>query len=123
MAPRGGSARRSGTTRSPSTNVRHVWRPAREAARLNSGSLMNVSPAEWFVDVSCPVCGDRDADVLRRSCFPAGIGVSELRAMFQASSDHALMDQVVKCRACRMVYLAPRLDANLIQSGYEEAED
>jgi SAM-dependent methyltransferase len=33
------------------------------------------------------------------------------------------MDRVVECRNCGMVYLSPRLDAGLIQKGYESAED
>jgi len=76
-----------------------------------------------FAGVSCRVCGGSDARTLRPSAYPPEIGISELRSMYRASSDHALMDQVVECRACRMVYLAPRLDASLIQGGYEEVED
>ena len=84
---------------------------------------MTVEPNQLFVDVSCPVCGGHDTKTLRPSSYPPQIGIAELRSMYRASSDHALMDQVVECRACRMVYLAPRLDATLIQGGYEEVED
>jgi predicted TPR repeat methyltransferase len=84
---------------------------------------MPVEPDELFVDVSCPVCGGRDTKTLRPSSYPPEIGIAQLRSVYRASSDHALMDQVVECRSCRMVYLAPRLDASLIQRDHEEVED
>jgi SAM-dependent methyltransferase len=76
-----------------------------------------------FVDVNCPVCGVGDARVLRQSCYPRDVSIEEMEAMYSASSDRALMDRVVECRNCGMVYLSPRLDAGLIQKGYESAED
>ena len=76
-----------------------------------------------FVDATCPVCGAGDARVLRQSSYPRDVSIEELEAMYSASSDRALMDRVVECRNCGMVYLSPRLDAGLIQKGYESAED
>ena len=84
---------------------------------------MSAEPKQLFVDVSCPVCGGHDAKTLRPSFYPPEIGLAELRSMYRASSDNALMDQVVECRICRMVYLSPRPQASLIQGGYEEVED
>src|SRR5438105_4877957 len=75
-----------------------------------------------FVDVNCPVCGGNNAKVLRESSYPDGITVPEVQAMFSASSDHGLFDRVVEC-SCGMIYLAPRLDAELIESGYSSGED
>jgi SAM-dependent methyltransferase len=75
-----------------------------------------------FVDVNCPVCGGRDSRVLRQSSYPDGITVAEVQAMFSASSDHGLFDRVVKC-FCGMIYIAPRLDAALIERGYSSGED
>src|SRR5277367_6831014 len=84
---------------------------------------MSTEPKQLFVDVSCPVCGGHDAKTLRPSFYPPEIGLAELRSMYRASSDNALMDQVVECHICRMVYLSPRPEASLIQGGYEEVED
>jgi len=35
-------------------------------------------------------------------------GKRELKEIYYASSDHAPLDQVVRCRSCSMVYLNPR---------------
>lgn len=75
------------------------------------------------VDTDCPVCGSRNSRVLRGATYPRDISIDELESMYSASSGHALMDRVVECRDCGMVYLSPRLDAGLIQKGYESAED
>jgi SAM-dependent methyltransferase len=84
---------------------------------------MPVELKQLFVDVNCPVCGANNAKTLRASSYPPEIGIGELRSMYHASSDNMFMDQVLECRVCRMVYLSPRLDASLIQGGYEEVED
>lgn len=76
-----------------------------------------------LVEVDCPVCGSRDATVRRAACYPPDIEMAALRAAYSASSDHVLMDQVVECRQCGMVYITPRPDARLIQDGYESGED
>jgi SAM-dependent methyltransferase len=34
-----------------------------------------------------------------------------------------LLDQIVRCRACSLVYVNPRLDSKLILDGYSDAED
>lgn len=76
-----------------------------------------------FVDVNCPVCGSHDSKVLRMASYPRDAAVRELQSVYCPSSDHALMDQVVECRPCGMIYIAPRLEADLIQGGYEAVED
>jgi SAM-dependent methyltransferase len=73
--------------------------------------------------VACPVCGSSDSRLLRAASYPEGIGLAQVQSAYCASSDHALLDAVVKCRACGMVYVNPRLDAAVIQGGYEAVED
>ena len=84
---------------------------------------MTQDVAELFVAAACPVCDGRDAKILRAASYPAEISFAELRSMYRASSDHALMDRVVECRGCGMVYLDPRPAAGVIQAGYEEVDD
>jgi len=76
-----------------------------------------------FIDVDCPVCSGGDARVLRPSSYPRDVSIDELVSAYSASSVQALRDRVVECRDCGMVYVSPRLDAALIQRGYESAED
>jgi hypothetical protein len=51
------------------------------------------------------------------------MGKEALQGIYHASSDRALLDQVVKCGSCSMVYLNPRPISDLLLSGYAEAED
>ena len=72
-----------------------------------------------FVEVKCPVCGGADLREMRPATYPTDITVEDLQESYTASSDHILMDRVVECRGCGMVFLSPRLEAGLIQYGYE----
>jgi SAM-dependent methyltransferase len=76
-----------------------------------------------FLEVNCPVCGCNDCAELRKAAYAPDFSVSQLQTVYRASSDHQLLDRVVRCKPCGMIYLNPRLDASLIQSGYEEVED
>ena len=76
-----------------------------------------------FVDVACPVCDGKQSEEMRASQYPENISIQELQSVYCASSDHTLLDRVVTCQSCGMVYLSPRLDAALIQGGYEAVED
>ena len=76
-----------------------------------------------FVDVACPVCDSPQSKEVRSSQYPENISLEELQSVYCASSDHTLLDRVVSCQSCGMVYLSPRLDAGLIQGGYEAVED
>ena len=78
---------------------------------------------EAFVDVACPVCDGTQSKEMRSSRYPENISLQELQSVYCASSDHTLLDRVVSCQSCGMVYLSPRLDARLIQGGYEAVED
>ena len=76
-----------------------------------------------FVEVACPVCDSKQSKEMRASQYPENISLRELQSVYCASSDHTLLDRVVSCQSCGMVYLSPRLDAALIQGGYEAVED
>jgi SAM-dependent methyltransferase len=76
-----------------------------------------------FETITCPLCGKDSYDVEVGSKYPAEISADELKSVFRASSDHTLLDQVVRCRSCEMVYVNPRIHSDLIISGYSDAED
>jgi SAM-dependent methyltransferase len=71
----------------------------------------------------CPVCESGRYLLLRAPSYPEGTSLAEVQSVYRASSDHALLEGVVKCLECGMVFVNPRLDAALIQSGYEAVED
>jgi ubiquinone/menaquinone biosynthesis C-methylase UbiE len=76
-----------------------------------------------FETITCPLCGKDSYDVEVGSKYPSEISADELKSVFRASSDHTLLDQVVRCRSCAMVYVNPRINSDLIISGYSDAED
>jgi SAM-dependent methyltransferase len=86
-------------------------------------SGVRAAPDTLFEAICCPVCGSNDSDVKLRSKYPPEIGADEVKKMFRASSDHVLLDQVVRCRSCTMVYINPRIRRDLILSGYSDAVD
>src|SRR5580693_2076207 len=83
---------------------------------------MTLSP-ELFETIPCPLCSGTDTDVVRPSQYQSGITAADLKKLYSASSAHVLMDQVVRCRSCSLVYVNPRPDPELIIASYSEAED
>lgn len=81
------------------------------------------SQSSIFETISCPLCGSDDFDIKFAGKYPAQPTVEEAKKVFRAASDHALVDQVVCCRRCSMVYVNPRIQSDLIIGGYAEAED
>lgn len=73
--------------------------------------------------VDCPICGPRDYRVLRQASYPAGLDEVQLLEVYRSSGDRRLMDQLVSCRGCNLVYLNPRVRSDLILRSYAEAID
>ncbi len=90
--------------------------------------MANLSPStpaqdQLFETIPCPLCGSSDFELKLPATYPAAITPEELKGMFRASSDHELLDQLVQCRSCSLMYVNPRIRAELIIGGYSEAED
>jgi len=79
--------------------------------------------SELFQEINCPLCGSADYTVVQPAHYPASVDERRLKQIFRAASDHALWDQVVRCRVCNLVYINPRPRAELILEGYAQAED
>lgn len=73
--------------------------------------------------LDCPLCRSGDYAVLRPAQYPENMSRENLRAIFSASSDHVLIDQLVQCRDCSLVYLNPRIPQDIIIDGYKDAVD
>ena len=73
--------------------------------------------------IPCPVCQTKEYTVLRPAQYPSGVSNENLCAVYLASSDRVLMDQLVQCRNCSLVYLNPRIDQAIILNGYKNAVD
>src|SRR5260370_15996500 len=84
---------------------------------------MTVASDKLLETIDCPLCGGRQMEIVRAPRHPPGITAAELKKLYSASSAHALMDQVVRCRSCSLHYVNPRPDHELIICSYAEAED
>ncbi len=78
---------------------------------------------QFFEPITCPLCEASDYQVLQPARYPEALDEQQLKQIFRAASDDVLWDQVVRCGSCSLVYINPRLRADLILEGYAEAED
>ncbi len=72
--------------------------------------------------VVCAICGCDGYDVVIPSRRDPGRPI-DLDSVFRSSGDEPLKDQAVRCKDCGLVYVRPRLRADLVLQGYEGAED
>lgn len=73
-------------------------------------------------EVPCDLCGGTDHDVLRPA-RDTSRSQQDLVRIFRASSDVPLVDRLVKCRACGLVFVSPRVRADTIVDSYSAGED
>jgi len=72
--------------------------------------------------VACNLCGTDDYRVV----YPARYERApheDLASVFRSSGDEVLIDQLVRCKACGLQYLNPRLLRDLIVDGYRRGTD
>lgn len=84
---------------------------------------VTVTDIDLFETINCPLCSGTDFEVRKPSKYPSQVTLESLKEMFHASSDHILMDQVVRCRSCSLEYVNPRLKAEVLIGGYSDAQD
>jgi SAM-dependent methyltransferase len=78
--------------------------------------------ADVLEEVGCPICGGTAHDVVYEAQYDREKDV-DLVQKFRASGDELLIDRLVRCRACGMQFINPRLRGDLILSSYAEGED
>jgi 2-polyprenyl-3-methyl-5-hydroxy-6-metoxy-1,4-benzoquinol methylase len=79
--------------------------------------------AALFETIGCPLCGHAEFDVVKPARHSEGVTEGEMRQAYSASSNHKLLDQVVRCRSCSLHYVNPRPSSELIIESYSAAED
>jgi len=72
--------------------------------------------------VRCNLCGANDYDIIYEEKKDV-LNEQELINKFKSSGDETLLDQVVKCKECGLMYINPRIRPDLIMQGYSEGED
>lgn len=76
-----------------------------------------------FENICCPLCGANDYSIEIPASYPVAECSLDFGILYHSSSDAQLMDQVVKCRSCLLVYVNPRLDPKIILESYSNAVD
>jgi len=72
--------------------------------------------------VKCNLCGADDYEVV----YPPRYERAKPEAIaetFRSSGDEVLLDQLVRCKHCGLLYLNPRLRTDVVLSGYSEGSD
>src|SRR3989338_2524628 len=73
-------------------------------------------------ETTCNLCGADDYTTVYEARYDQEKDI-DLKEKFRASGDETLIDRVVRCKQCGLVYVNPRLKANLIVEGYSEGSD
>ncbi len=73
-------------------------------------------------EVPCDLCGSSDVDILRPAVTQTRTS-KDLVHIFRASSDVPLVDRLVRCTSCELVFVSPRVHAPTIVASYREGED
>jgi len=73
--------------------------------------------------VPCSLCDFSGFETVRPPSYPAGLSRQNLLEIYSASSDHVLFDAMVRCSGCGLIYLNPRVRADLIIESYSNAAD
>lgn len=79
-------------------------------------------PAAQLEDVACAVCGSNEYTVVIPSRRDPRRPI-DLQTVFRSSGDEPLQDQMVRCAACGLHYVRPRLCWELILEGYRGGTD
>lgn len=72
--------------------------------------------------IKCNICNSDSYSVIHEAKYEKE-KVPDLTEKFRSSGDETLIDQVVKCNNCGLIYVNPRLKSNLIVKGYSEGSD
>lgn len=82
-----------------------------------------VAPDQPLLEaVPCSLCGGHDFDVIYEAQYDQ-VKDADLVAKFRASGDELLIDRLVRCKACDIQYINPRLRSDLILSSYAQGDD
>jgi 2-polyprenyl-3-methyl-5-hydroxy-6-metoxy-1,4-benzoquinol methylase len=76
-----------------------------------------------FNVVKCPVCQNDKYRVIKDATYPEDLTEDQLRKSYSSSSDKILMDQLVTCSSCELIYINPQLRDDIIIGGYQDAID
>ncbi len=78
--------------------------------------------SDLFEEVNCNLCHSNNFKIIYESEY-GNETQEDLKLKFRSSGDEKLIDQIVQCNNCKLVYLNPRIKQELIIGGYSEGSD
>jgi 2-polyprenyl-3-methyl-5-hydroxy-6-metoxy-1,4-benzoquinol methylase len=75
-----------------------------------------------FETVPCNLCGSRKHSVIYEARYQNEKD-HDLAKKFRASGDELLIDQLVRCSVCGLVFINPRLKSSLVTKAYAQGSD
>ncbi len=75
-----------------------------------------------FENIKCNLCGSNNYKIIIKNKYDKE-KQEDLKIKFRSSGDETLIDQVVKCNNCGLIYINPRIKSDNIIKGYSEGKD
>jgi len=72
--------------------------------------------------IPCAICGEDGFEVVLPSQREPDNPI-DVESVFRAAADEPLLDPMVRCTGCRLLYVRPRLRTELVLAGYERSTD
>jgi len=90
--------------------------------RLLNTDLPMIKNKENLEIIPCDLCGSNKFSVVYSAQYEKEKDL-DIIEKFRASGDELLIDQLVKCSRCGLIYINPRIKSNIIVKGYTEGSD
>lgn len=87
----------------------------------NGASDLNLS--EILEYVACNICGSVEHRKIKASNYGNNSTLAEFMEFYSSSSETKLLDQLVQCTSCSLIYVNPRVSTELSYKGYQDAID
>lgn len=88
----------------------------------HNSSFASMHTKKSFETVPCALCGSRKYRVIYEAQYSKEKD-HDLARKFRASGDELLIDQLVQCFNCSLVFINPRLKSSLVTQGYAAGSD
>lgn len=76
-----------------------------------------------FKIVKCPCCDCEKYTIIKSSEVNNTMTTNEYLGVYSSSSNHKLLEGLVQCKDCDVIYVNPRVEDNIIVQSYTDAQD
>jgi len=79
--------------------------------------------SDFFEFVPCYSCGSNNHKEIRKSLYPNDLKIGDILKIYSSSSDSTLLDRLVLCNKCGLIFISPRIKSSIIINSYTENHD